>query len=367
MSELTATTRRTRHHLLTGVCAAAMLSLLNTEVAAREVGHPTIWIELGGQLERESGLGTPFAPAFTHDHADSQAFDPVSPVEAQRSPRYSKGLEGKLILSPEDSDWAFSAAIRYGRSNGNKRVHQQTPGRTIPPGYLLHGYTAFDPAAPKAVLDARSKERASHTVLDFKAGRDVGLGILGRDAQQLFSFGVRFAQFTSSKSADLKGRPEIGFTGSAPLKYWTNFIATGQSWRNFQGLGPSISLEGSAPLTGNADEGIALDWGLGGSVLFGRQKASVLHQTYASRHVGFISYEQLYQNAPPRSVRNRSVVVPNVNAFASLSFRRSNARISFGYRGDFFFGAMDTGMDVRHSQNVGFHGPFAKISIGLGG
>src|SRR6185437_15933981 len=121
------------------------------------------------------------------------------------------------------------------------------------------------------------------------------------------------------------------------LKYWTNFIATGQSWRNFQGLGPSISLEGSAPLTGNADEGIALDWGLGGSVLFGRQKASVLHQTYASRHVGFISYEQLYQNAPPRSVRNRSVVVPNVNVFVSLRVGSSNGRLSVAYRCDLFF------------------------------
>jgi hypothetical protein len=50
-----------------------------------------------------------------------------------------------------------------------------------------------------------------------------------------------------------------------------------------------------------------------------------------------------------------------------LSARYSNARLSFGYRADVFFGAMDAGIDARHSKDAVFHGPFAKISIGLGG
>jgi hypothetical protein len=29
------------------------------------------------------------------------------------------------------------------------------------------------------------------------------------------------------------------------------------------------------------------------------------------------------------------------------------------------FGAMDTSIDAHHSQNVGFHGHFATISIGF--
>lgn len=44
-----------------------------------------------------------------------------------------------------------------------------------------------------------------------------------------------------------------------------------------------------------------------------------------------------------------------------------NAKVSFGYRADFFFDAVDAGFDTRHTQAVGFHGPFATVSIGPGG
>jgi hypothetical protein len=57
--------------------------------------------------------------------------------------------------------------------------------------------------------------------------------------------------------------------------------------------------------------------------------------------------------------------VPNVGGFAGLSVRRANAKVSFGYRADFFFGAMDAGIDARHTEDMSFHGPFAKISVGL--
>jgi hypothetical protein len=59
--------------------------------------------------------------------------------------------------------------------------------------------------------------------------------------------------------------------------------------------------------------------------------------------------------------------VPNVGGFAGLTFRHADAKVSFGYRADFFFGAMDGGIDTRNTSTVSFHGPFATISIGLGG
>ena len=65
--------------------------------------------------------------------------------------------------------------------------------------------------------------------------------------------------------------------------------------------------------------------------------------------------------------RSRSVVVPNIGALAGLSFNFSNAKVSLGYRADFFFGAMDMGIDTRDTSNVVFHGPYASVSIGLGG
>ena len=59
------------------------------------------------------------------------------------------------------------------------------------------------------------------------------------------------------------------------------------------------------------------------------------------------------------------VVVPNLGGFAGVSFVNGSAKIKFGYRADFFFGAMDEGIDTRKSETLGFYGPFATISIGL--
>ncbi len=121
---------------------------------------------------------------------------------------------------------------------------------------------------------------------------------------------------------------------------------------------------------------IALDWGANAAVLFGRQKAIVHHQITAQYHKG--SYQlgghssqhpriTLYRydtNVPPRS---RMVTVPNVGGFAGLSYQFNNAKLSLGYRGDFFFGAMDGGIDAARAENRAFYGPFASVSIGIGG
>jgi hypothetical protein len=72
-------------------------------------------------------------------------------------------------------------------------------------------------------------------------------------------------------------------------------------------------------------------------------------------------------HAPAPHARSRSVVVPNIGGFAGLSFIYDAAKLTLGYRADFFFGAMDTGIDARKTSDVGFHGPFTTISIGLGG
>jgi hypothetical protein len=66
-------------------------------------------------------------------------------------------------------------------------------------------------------------------------------------------------------------------------------------------------------------------------------------------------------------MRARTVIVPNAGGFAGFSLTVPNARFNIGYRADFFFGAMDGGIDARKSENIASYGPFASISIGLGG
>ncbi len=80
------------------------------------------------------------------------------------------------------------------------------------------------------------------------------------------------------------------------------------------------------------------------------------------RRTSPVTYQRTVDHA-----RSRGVIVPNVGGFAGLSVKYPNAKVSFGYKADFFFGAMDGGIDVRRTEDVGFHGPFATVSIGLGG
>jgi hypothetical protein len=117
------------------------------------------------------------------------------------------------------------------------------------------------------------------------------------------------------------------------------------------------------------------DWGVNAAVLFGRQRAYGSHETQASHYRGarpaFLpslrpNYTSLYHTQKPFA-RSRTITAPNVGGFAAISLKFPNAKVSLGYRADFFFGAMDTGIDARKTATTGFHGPFTTISIGLGG
>jgi hypothetical protein len=204
--------------------------------------------------------------------------------------------------------------------------------------------------------------------------------------ETVLSGGVRIAQFDAHSSVDMRARPDLHFwfaTGSAanPNRfnvgpYFHTYHATENSSRKFRGIGPSISWTGSMPVAEVDSSGLTFDWGANAAVLFGRQKASVHHyQTgrYWEKKVGNNACVGEYScavMATPTAgghVTNREIVVPNLGGFAGISYRYQNAKISLGYRADFFFGAIDGGIDTRKSENLNMSGPFATISFGLGG
>lgn len=373
-----------RGGLLVTVSAIALVACVLPAIASgADDDRPTVWIDLGGQLERVDGTGRPFAPDFATTNPTPEVFKPISPIDAQHSPRYSYGGEGKLSIMPEGTDWVLSAGIRYGRSNGGKFIQKQLPYAQVKniarlANYPSLNYSRTQPAAFAQFNETRTKQSESHTILDFKAGKDLGIGLFGNQATSQVAVGVRFAQFSSRATSFIRARPDLDFYNgfaafSTPdfyfYKAYAHFHAytqAGASTRSFHGLGPSLSWEGSAPLAGNEDSvQLALDWGADFALLFGRQKANVTHQTTTNTfHQKYYPRYQVSVDHGGHSNR-RSIVVPNLEAFAGLSVRFPNSRVSFGYRGDYFFGAMDTGIDARHSQNVSFHGPFAKISIGF--
>jgi hypothetical protein len=373
-----------RWQLLSTVSALAICGTIYTGDAARagDAGRPTVWIELGGQLERVDSGQDAFLPPFLTAEP-RPGFETESPASLQRPPRYALGGEAKFVFAPDDSDWRFSAALRFGRSNNGRHIHQQTT-QSIKPGGLNFARTAPLYADITAFGDTDTSHAERHAIADFMVGRDVGVGLWGRGSSSVFSFGVRFAQFTARNANTLREAPDpfmsryqTGYFLGKP-KYKTNthhhsFYAQGSIWRSFSGVGPTISMSGSQPFAGNEEAGeISFDWGANAAVLFGRQKAHGSHKTsgqYFTNHAtpfGFVP-KSAYSTPPKPISRARSVVVPNIGGFAGLAFHRANAKVSFGYRADFFFGAMDAGIDARHAKAIGFHGPFATISIGLGG
>ena len=372
-----------RWQLLTTVSALAICGALLAGDAAHaaDKDRPTVWIELGGQLERVQSNADVFLPPFQQSEPRPD-FEEIPSASTQRPPRYAFGGEAKVIFSPSSSDWSFLAGVRFGRSNGSKHLHQQTTAHKQT-GVTKYGAPFY--AAQTRFGDTAAANSESHTIIDFMAGRDVGLGF-GRNATASFGFGVRIAQFSSKSGATLREAPDPYIVRIPqppnPLfpnnhKYITNthhhtFYAQDSIWRSFSGIGPSISLTGSQPLIGSTEgTEVAFDWGANAAVLFGRQRVRGSHKTngaYFTNHFSSFNYhpKTTYSTSAPVG-RSRTVIVPNVGGFAGLSLHRKNARVSLGYRADFFLGAVDGGIDARHNETLGFHGPFATISLGLGG
>lgn len=375
MSELIQTQRAQRNCRLCLLATVSALALApNAFVwASAEIREaaPTVWIELGGQLQRDDGGQLPFAPNFATSEPRPD-YETFSPTGSQHLPRYSFGGEGKITFRPEGSDWSFSASVLYGRSNRDKSYHGQrtyaltgTLQPTFP--FSAHGYL---------FSDLRARHSESHAVLDFMAGRDVGLGVFGPHGEAMLDLGVRFAQFSSKSNISLRSMPQAlswkyvpFFQKSLPTAHQRSYFGTNSASRSFHGLGPAISWNASNVVAGHDDTAdLTFDWGINAALLFGRQKAKVHHHTTGALHTGGMTQiltEILYTKRPPTSIRSRSVIVPNLGGFAGLSMKFPNGKVSFGYRADFFFGAMDGGIDTHKSYDRNFFGPYARIGIGL--
>lgn len=391
-----------RFRLMVGASAIGLVAgCISAAKAEGDSGRPTVWIELGAQLERQLGQGDPYSPAFVVDNPDSLAFSSESPLHLDKSPLFSNGIEGSISFQPDGKDWVFSASVRYGRSNGRKDVNRDqkidhpahfTGGLSYQyvGGQIVWNPPSMGTLTQTADIFAQTQvtQKQSHAIIDFSAGKDVGLGLFGRSGSSIFSLGVRFAQFISRSSVTIHARPDAEFfnycnTYNAqyfysvfpshpkfcfPEKGFHTFAGSFESRRSFHGLGPSIAWSGSTPVLGNPDrEALTIDWGVNAALLFGRQRASGRHQTSGHNSVGnYLSYATPAPYSRSGSFnRSRSVIVPNVGGMLGASLEFPNAKVSFGYRGDFFFGAMDTGIDTRRTKMVGFYGPFATISIGL--
>jgi iron complex outermembrane receptor protein len=351
----------------------AAIGIGQAKAADDDANHSSIWIELGGQLSRLDAGQQAFAPDFMA--VRPAMFSPSQKFE--RLPLSSIDETGKISFEPNGSGWVLSASVRYGRSSSNKHIHQQShpaPFVVTKSGTPVAGFPPISPMAER-FADTLVRSDESHSIVDFQAGKDVGLGMLGERGSSVLSLGVRFAQFQSRSNIALKSDPDWQFTPrtffgfKVALQSYHNNLAHLSAARSFTGLGPSLSWNASGSLTGDNQGGeLTFDWGLNVAVLFGRQRAKVGHQETGRYHGPKYqsgTHATVYHPTPVNVDRTKTVIVPNAGGFVGATWRIQNFKMSAGYRADLFFDAADGGINARKSENVGFYGPFATISVGL--
>jgi len=379
-----------RSNLLANVSLLALLGLGASQAALAESSveedRPVVWIELGGQFERSTNANQLFAPPFL-DKTPAAERAPL--ISAQTPSPFSIGGEGKIAIQPKGTDWIFSAGISYGRSSTSRHDNRQLPN-PYEKRYL--GTQIKYPPGNEVFGDGQAKHKESHAVLDFQVGKDVGLGLFGSRSKSVINIGVRFAQFATSSSITLNARPDYKFGAVYTAHKYSSYAHRSNGYRTVNtyrhtysaslhtkrsahGIGPSLSWDVSLPVAEtDTNAALALDWGVNAAILFGRQRADVNHQTNGEYHAQVgrpLKYPQrhyitsTYARAPVNRVQSRSVTIPNLGGFAGVTFQQSIAKISVGYRADFFFGALDGGIDTAKKEAVGLYGPFAKVSIGL--
>ncbi|HUJ03758.1 MAG TPA: Lpg1974 family pore-forming outer membrane protein [Rhizomicrobium sp.] len=326
---------------------------------AEDTSRPLIWIELGTEFTGLQSANEPYLPPFVlppfYLGASRASFITESPADLQKNAPSTWDENAKITFEPKGTRWDLSLGIVYGRSSHHKSLRQQTANRFLTSsGYPGFGYAAYQ----KTV--ARNPE--THLILDFQAGKDVGLGVFGHEGLSRISLGLRYAQFNSRDNADIHYQP----TNSRYA--YQLFHGSFQAKRHFIGVGPSLSWEGSAGLAGNTEDGgLSVDWSVNGAVLFGRQRVRGHHQTtQISVTYPSASGKHVVYQSPAAISRSKQVVVPNLGGSAGFSWHYANAKMTLGYRADFFFNAIDGGIDARKSENRAFYGPYASISIGIG-
>jgi iron complex outermembrane receptor protein len=354
MSELIVNTdnRATiRWKLLTGASAAALLAYMSSAGMARaeDASRPVVWVEAGGQFSLLSDDEEAFIPPFV---LNSQ-FGNAAKIAHKRPP--SEWDEGaKITFQPSDSDWMMSLGIQYGKSSRHQASNQYTKHTG---GYWSKYYTG--------IQSSKGSSGEKHLILDFEAGKDFGLGMFGHEGSSIVNIGVRYAQFNSRSSLTLHS-----VTANVPSSYYA-FDGAFEAKRKFTGIGPSLSWDASANLAGNtADGALTLDWGVNGALLFGRQRTRIHHQktsVYQSESAKYYpSLRSTVYHTATSPARSKNVTVPNLGGYAALSLRYVNAKVTFGYRIDSFFGAIDGGIDAAKKEDRSFNGPYASISIGIG-
>jgi hypothetical protein len=333
---------------------------------------------LGGGVDHVDAPGQALAPAFFYTFKD-----PVDPRGGQnRDLDWGDSREIKLTYDP-GGPWSVSLGARFGKTNAFDKGSTSVPHKICLFGEQYcnpeyHYGLAMKYRSDYALSDVYNKEE--HMVADFSLGRDVGIGMAGEMARSRVEVGIRYAHLQSGTVLDMTGIPDwqvpAYYAFSTPTQhhlYNTSLSAK----REFEGVGPVLSWDGSRKVLGNDDTGhIAIDWSVRGGLLFGKQITDI---TGSYRGDYFDTPYSSFYTAPPKYPPTTTVVesigihrrnatrVPVLDLGLGLAYEMQRIKIGAGYRWERYFNAIDAGYTEHKSYDRTIDGPYFKIAVGFGG
>lgn len=319
---------------------AAALTSANSAYAQDGDAH-YLWIELGGDFNRLEGQPDSWTPTPNTAFDNSGSF-------VRKSPPFDFGGEAGITYSLNDTGWLAGATIRLGRSGRHPSFHTATSSTK----YANAQYTSS------------SHNRETHVILDFKVGKDVGLGAYG---SSIVSVGLRYAQQSINTDSRATYAPKDILGSYYGTNIAKSYSERARIERSAWAIGPAVSWDASAALAESSNGKFTLDWGVNAALLFGRQKFS---GQYSSTYVLKTNHRQgTFSTSTTHSFslreRSRMAVTPNIGAFAGFSYKWPSTRVSIGYRADVYFNAVDGGLNAARNVDRSFYGPFVKIAVGL--
>ncbi|HEX6859961.1 MAG TPA: TonB-dependent receptor [Caulobacteraceae bacterium] len=339
-------------------------------------GEPSLFVELGGQVQRHDAPYETVRPVMADEFSDAiNNFEDAQ----NRDLDWGDGREIRLTYAPVGRGWRASAGFRTSVSNAtdHDRDTELVAGGCAIGQWLCDNNPLFTKYQWKGLdySDIHVKTNEEHEFIDFAVGRSVGVGLFG-EGQSWIEGGLRYAALKSTTHLDMGGIPDW----YSPDSEYIAFIQTPHSFdkleamleRDFKGFGPEVTWDVHQRLLGNEDVGhLNVDWKVGGGVLFGKQKTTA-EGDETVQHYGGNVFAGLTLDGPAEVTaapddRSTSVTAPFVDVSLGLSYDVQRFKVSAGYRWERYFDVLDVGYDEHKDADRTIDGPYFKIAVGFGG
>jgi hypothetical protein len=293
-----------------------------------EQGKPTltVWAEGALFLTARDTYNIPTLPGLTTPFT---AFSPRSGYE---------GAVGFDFRWAADRAWHFVFDIRYGRSKTASRNSASSSTNII--------FSGFTITSILNQTSTQATQREQHLVVDFMAGRDLGIGGSAGQVQ----FGVRVADLYAAANALRDDRTTTTTTFYSSIVFTsTTATSTYATWKSrFFGAGPRVAIVGSVPIAGFW----SFDYGGGIAALIGRRTFDISVASSAGSN-----YAANFRS---------TAFVFNADMSMALSYLfKPNLKVSSGVRGDYYNSALTTyNVNTGALQNISrlFWGPFVRLT-----